>query len=303
MELKELTEVEVVAEGLEFPEGPVAMSDGSVIVVEMTGGRLTRIDPDGSVETVAALGGGPNGAAVGPDGAIYVCNNGGIDAGEYTGGRIQRVDPTTGAFETIYAECDGVALQAPNDLVFDDTGHFYFTDFLHNGGIFHAAPDGSSIQRVVRRCPFPNGVGLSPDGKVLYWAETHTRQVQRRHISAPGEIVATPGYTIRALVFNGAVDEFALLAGLPGNHELDSLAIDSAGAVCVGTLVDAGVSEIAEDGTWTLHTLPESLRDGAVTNICFGGEDLTTAFITCSLTGRLVRATWHRPGLALAYGI
>src|SRR5579862_5730249 len=67
-----------IASGLEFPEGPVALADGSVLVVEIAGGRLTRVRPDGALKTVARLGGGPNGAALGPDGHCYVCNNGGF---------------------------------------------------------------------------------------------------------------------------------------------------------------------------------------------------------------------------------
>ena len=59
-----------------FPEGPVFMPDGSVIVVEIAGQRLTRVAPDGTKTTIAEMGGGPNGAAMGPDGKIYVCNNG-----------------------------------------------------------------------------------------------------------------------------------------------------------------------------------------------------------------------------------
>ena len=66
-----------VASGLAFPEGPIAMPDGSVVLVEMFGPRLTRVQPDGSKETIAEIPGGPNGAAVGPGGLIYVCNNGG----------------------------------------------------------------------------------------------------------------------------------------------------------------------------------------------------------------------------------
>ena len=61
---------EIIAEGLGFPEGPVAMADGSVLVVEIRPGRITRITPDGRKETVATPGGGPNGMAVGPDGAL-----------------------------------------------------------------------------------------------------------------------------------------------------------------------------------------------------------------------------------------
>lgn len=59
-------DIELVADGLFFPEGPIAMADGSVILVEIGGQRVTRVRPDGSKETVAEVGGGPNGAAVGP---------------------------------------------------------------------------------------------------------------------------------------------------------------------------------------------------------------------------------------------
>lgn len=69
---------EVVTTDLEFPEGPVALPDGDVLVVEVRGGRLTRVHPDGTKDVVADVGGGPNGAAIGPDGAAYVVNNGGF---------------------------------------------------------------------------------------------------------------------------------------------------------------------------------------------------------------------------------
>ena len=66
-----------MAEGLEFPEGPIAMGDGSVILTEIHRGTLTRVWPNGRTEVVAQTGGGPNGAAIGPDGAVHVTNNGG----------------------------------------------------------------------------------------------------------------------------------------------------------------------------------------------------------------------------------
>jgi gluconolactonase len=56
-----------IASGLQFPEGPVAMSDGSVVLVEIARGTLSRVTPDGRIHVLAALGGGPNGAAIGPD--------------------------------------------------------------------------------------------------------------------------------------------------------------------------------------------------------------------------------------------
>ena len=73
-----MTDFTIVAEGLQFPEGPVWMADGSVLVVEIKAGRISRVRADGRVEVVATPGGGPNGAAIGPDGALYVCNNGGF---------------------------------------------------------------------------------------------------------------------------------------------------------------------------------------------------------------------------------
>src|SRR5262245_7715010 len=113
-----------LATGLRFPEGPVAMPDGSVILVEINRQTLSRVTPDGGVHAIAKLGGGPNGAAMGPGGKIYVTNNGGFEwverpgklfpitqANDYAGGRIQIVDPETGKFETLYDACDGRRLR------------------------------------------------------------------------------------------------------------------------------------------------------------------------------------------------
>ena len=133
--------MEIIAEGLEFPEGPIAMPDGSVVLVEIARGTLSRVNVDCSVDVVAHLGGGPNGAAIGPDGACYVCNNGGFEwhrsskglwfpgaqAADYPGGSIQRVDLQTGAFETVYEACNGHRLCGPNDIVFDAQGGMWFT--------------------------------------------------------------------------------------------------------------------------------------------------------------------------------
>ena len=73
-----MADIREITTGLKYPEGPVAMDDGSVIVTELQGGSLVRVQPDGSKEVVAETGGGANGAAIGPDGMMYVCNNGGI---------------------------------------------------------------------------------------------------------------------------------------------------------------------------------------------------------------------------------
>jgi len=287
------------------------MPDGSVLLVEIKRGTLTRVSADGSKEVVAELGGGPNGVAIGPDGAAYVCNNGGFSwhdtAGflipgnqpdDYSGGRIERVDLSTGEVTTLYTECGGHRLRGPNDLVFDTSGGFWFTDHgkvrprdRDQGGIYYAAPDGSRVDEVVHPSDSPNGIGLSPDGETVYWAESYTGRVYRRKVAAPGRLEAT-----------AVLDPSILLVGLPGAMLLDSLAVDSAGNVCVGTLgLTPGITVVSPGGDWELVALPAQWFDPMVTNICFGGDDLRTAYWTCSGTGRLIAGEWPRAGLRLAY--
>src|ERR1700755_1149621 len=74
--------LEVVCTGLGFSEGPIAMPDGTVLLVDIKNQCLTRVWPGGSYEVVAKIPGGPNGAAIGPDGRVYICNNGGFDWAE-----------------------------------------------------------------------------------------------------------------------------------------------------------------------------------------------------------------------------
>ena len=159
--------------GLKFPEGPVAMDDGSVVLCEIAGERLTRVKPDGKTQTVAKPGGGPNGLAVGPDGVFYACNNGGSFTytkrqglmipghapEDHAGGRIERVDISTGKIEALYESCDGQRLIGPNDIVFDAHGGFWFTDYGRgtkssrtHGALYYAKADGSTITQVSRVC-------------------------------------------------------------------------------------------------------------------------------------------------------
>lgn len=304
-----MAELREVASGLQFPEGPIALPDGSVLLVEIKRGTLSRVGTDGKISVVAHTGGGPNGAAIGPDGKVYICNNGGFewhDLGgftfpgnqpkDYIGGRIQRVDLATGLVEDLYTECDGHPLRGPNDIVFDATGGFWFTDHgklrerdRDRTGVFYARPDGSMIREAIFPLDAPNGIGLSPDGTRLYVAETHTGRAWYWHLKGPGEVDLAA-----ALGPSGG----SLLAGLPGFQLFDSLAVDCAGNVCVATLVNGGISVISPDGTSIEHV---PTPDPLTTNICFGGPDLRTAFITLSGTGRLVAMQWPRPGLRLNY--
>lgn len=280
-----------------FPEGPVALADGSVLVTEMRRGVVSRVDVDGGdVEVVAATGGGPNGAAIGPDGALYVCNNGGYEP-DYHGGRIERVDLDTGKVEVLYEACDGERLSGPNDIVFDAGGNFWFSDtgkFLadvrHYGGIYWARPDGSEIVAATGRIDAPNGIGLSPDDATLYFAETLAGRLYRRAITGPGRLEHDRDH-----------DPATLVCGLAGVELFDSLAVAADGSICVGTLISGVITVASADGERIdQYTLPDELADPMPTNLCFGGADLRTAYITLSETGRLVACTWPTPGLPLA---
>jgi gluconolactonase len=300
-----VSDYEILATGLEFPEGPVCMPDGSVILVEVKRGTISRIDPnDGSVEVVAQPGGGPNGAAVGPDGALYVCNNGGFEWGEargltipglvsddYSSGRIERIDLETGEVEWLYAEVDGVPLKGPNDLMFDSTGGFWFTDHgktrertRDRGGLYYARADGSSVVEVAFPLDGPNGVGLSPQEDRVYVAETHQGSILYWELAAPGELAGSP--------------HGRFLARPAGRKLFDSLAMDAEGNVSVATIQTGGISTFTPEGE-ELEFF--EVDDPLCTNICFGGEDMKTAFITLSGTGKLIRTEWQRPGLVLPY--
>ncbi|MBN8807059.1 MAG: SMP-30/gluconolactonase/LRE family protein [Sphingomonas sp.] len=302
-------EYEIVADGLRFPEGPVAMADGSVVLVEIAAGRITSVRPDGTRETVAEPGGGPNGLAIGPDGKLYCCNNGGFnwhDAGaylaphgqadDYSGGRIERIDLATGAVETLYRDGDfGCVLRGPNDIVFDDAGGFWFTDHGKNRprerditGIFYAKADGSHLAEVIFPSENPNGVGLSPDGKRLYAAETYTCRLMAFNVVAPGQVDGTAG--------PGG-------PGIPlyrpaGYKFFDSLGVEDGGNVAVATIGECGITVISPAGE-LVEFVPTD--DIFTTNICWGGADMMDAYITLSGTGRLAKMRWKRPGLKLQY--
>jgi Gluconolactonase len=300
-------DIELIADGLEFPEGPIAMADGSVILTEIKGRRLTRVTPDGRKEMVVETGGGPNGAAIGPDGAIWITNNGGSfvwlerdgltipgpTPPEHSGGMIQRYDLKSGKLETVYEACDGKRLVGPNDLVFDKSGGFWFSDHGCStpdgrkfGGVYYAKTDGSHISRQRDHLVSPNGIGLSPDEKTVYLADTTLGRLWAFDVAETGVLAAGEGLAPGRVVAN-----------LPGYQLLDSLAVEASGKVCVATIINGGITVFDPAGTTEHIAIP----DLVVTNICFGGPDMRTAWITASSTGKLYKATWPRPGLKLNF--
>jgi len=326
------SEFRVLCSGMKYPEGPTAVADGSLIFCQLAGGTLTAVSPQGTITTIAALGGSPNGSAVGPDGKVYVCNSGGFtflyvgDKGialapyegavclagnqppAYTGGSIQRVDVHTGQFETVYTQFPSgtgqLPLKGPDDLVFDADGGFWFTDWgkardrdRDATGIYYASPDGSSIREMLFPLDAPNGIALSPDGKRLYVAETYTRRVLFWELAAPGQI-APAGKSIDY--------SHLLTARIPGQGLLDSMAVDAEGNVYVATLLPngnvftaaGGITVISPDGDVLdfIELAIDGIAEPLPSNICFGGPDRRTAFITLGGTGRVVACEMRIPG-------
>ena len=258
------------------------------------------------VEVIATPGGGPNGLAIGPDGALWVCNNGGFKYHErdgllipgncpddYSGGRIERIDLATGKVERVLDSVEGFPLKGPNDLVFDKAGNLYFTDHGKTysrqrdfGGLFFLANGASEAIELDHHHTSPNGVGLSPDEKTVYMADTMTARLWAFDLSAPGKIIPA-----------GPFAKGRVVATMPNLQYFDSLAVAASGNICVATILNGGITTITPEGAHSHIPFP----DPFVTNICFGNDGLNEAWVTLSGTGKLVRCRWPEPGLRLNY--
>jgi gluconolactonase len=283
-----------VTTGLRFPEGPVALDDGTVLVSEIEGAALTLVYPDGTTHSID-VGGGANGAALGPDGAVYVCNDGGLAfqsedgirfpyalAEGNEGGSVQRVDLATESVQTVFTHCDDVRIGNLNDIVFDTSGWCYIVDTTI-GAVYYADPIGGVIGVAERGLEFPNGMGLSPDGSRLYVSETYAGRIFCWDVTAPGVLAnKTELYSS-----NGA-------------HHWDGLAIDGAGNVCASNLQHSGITVISPIGE-VLAKFVTPQRDPFVTNLCFGGPGGNTAYICSSGLGILYSIGWPWPGLRLNF--
>jgi gluconolactonase len=216
-------------------------------------------------------------------------------AWDYSGGRIEAVDLATGEVEVVYRGTAQHPLKGPNDLVFDAHGGFYFTDLgkmrpreSDRGAVYYGKADGTLLREIAFPLVMPNGIGLSPDGRTLYVAETETARLWAWPILEPGVLGREPWPSPHG----------GRMIAQPGGvyQRFDSLAVEAAGNICVATLAHGGITVISPDGGSIEH-IP--MPDLHTTNLCFGGEGLRTAYVTLSNSGRLVAVEWPRPGLAL----
>lgn len=171
--------------GLGFPEGPVVMPDGSIAFVDLAD-QAIRTYRDGAVSVLCRVDGSPNGMQLGPDGDLYVCNNGGLKPHPTHGllraipeiaGRIQRIDGD-GICHDFAVDLPGAKPSRPNDLVFSPEGDLIFTDpqnweaigadpkAYRGGQLLRAKPDGK-VDLLAPMDSFPNGLVFHPDGTLL----------------------------------------------------------------------------------------------------------------------------------------
>jgi len=190
-------------------------------------------------------------------------------------------------------------LRGPNDLMFDGQEGFWFSDLgksrprdSDHGGLYWAAADGSRI--VEAAYPIPgggNGVGVSPDGRVVYVAETETGRLWA------WDIIGTA--TLKKQPWHASPHGGRLVCQLSGYRRLDSLAIAASGNIVVATLMAGEITTVSPGGEIVdVKQMPDIMP----TNICFGGPGMFTAWITLSTTGRLAELSWREPGLRLPFG-
>ncbi|CAN5171539.1 SMP-30/gluconolactonase/LRE family protein [soil metagenome] len=291
-----------LASGLLFPEGPVVLKDGSVVFVEIARKTVSKLSKDGKVSVLAQLEGGPNGLGVGPDGKLYIANDGGrftfnmrnginlpggAPAGFTNGGMIQKLDLRSGNVETVFDSFDGKKLIAPDDLVFDKQGGMWITEYglaRNSGAIYYAAKGARTLSLARGNISSPNGIGVSPDGKILQ--VSMGGQLYGFDITGPGKLETNtyPNNGLQAPLYNGG--------------GADSLKIQADGKVCVCTLSrPGGVSVIDKAGKVEFLGFPDPMT----CNLAFGGKDLKDVWICLSGTGRIVKVRWPSAGQAPAF--
>ncbi len=288
----------ILATGLQFPEAPVWMRDGSVLFVQIPKGEISRLTPDGKVELWCKTGDSPNGLAFGPDGALYVANDGnrfgftppradgsatlgGASPMPIVPGKIQRVDPRTKAVTTLFSSVEGKEMLAPDDLVFGPDGSLWVSEYgraAGTGAIYWVSPDLKTIKIARANLNSPNGIGVSPDGKML-------------HVSMGGNLlgfdITAPGVLATTTYPNNGVQA-------PLNGTADSLKVMADGTVAVCSLLRPGGIGLHR-GSNPVEFL--AFPDRFTTNLAFGGADYRDAWLTFSDTGRIAKVRWPSAGL------
>jgi gluconolactonase len=276
--------VRTLAAGLGLTEGPLWTRDGRLLVVSISRGTVFEIDlGGGGARALADVGGAPSGLAEDADGAIWIAQGGSHlrrDPDREVPPAVQRLD---GAHAQLVATAQ---LAAPNDLVVGPAGLLWFTD--PHGAALHGTPEPGRIWTLDRRdgalrlaaegALYPNGLAFAPDPAVLYVAETATRRLLRYPCA------------------DGVLGASEVLAELSDGHP-DGLAVDAAGNLVVAATTAGAVIVLDPDGV-ELERI-ETGTGSVPTNVCYGGPELATLFVTVAKGGRVLAVPRKVPGLPL----
>jgi len=262
-----------------FLEGPVFDAHGNLYVSDIPWGRILRIDPQGAWSVVAEYDGEPNGMKFLDADTLLIT--------DYKNG-LMRLDVRSGVVTPYLERRNSERFKGVNDLVFDAKGNLYFTDQgqsgLHDpsGRLYRLRPNGQ-LDLLLNNVPSPNGVALSPDGRVLYLAVTRGNCVWRVPLLPDGSVAK--------------VSQFFTSYGPSGP---DGLAVDAEGRLLVA---NPGLGYV-----WVLNHRAEPVEvlrgapGSSTTNLAFGGADRRTLYVTDSTHGQILRTTLGVAGLALHAG-
>lgn len=269
-------EIDVIADGLGFTEGPVWLGDGRIALTSLSHGCVYVVDSSGGIERIDT-GGGPNGLTVGPDGRLYVAQNGGIfgASGPAEPG-VQVIDHTT---VTYLVE----GLDAPNDLLFGPDGRLWVTDTRAEinfragdegppGKVWAVDVAGGDAELMTEHGPvFLNGLGFSSDARTLLVTATMSSRLLAFDLAPSGSASWAQPRLVHAFD-----------SGWP-----DGLAISSRGEAWVALtagdrldVIDAGGRRVGSVGL-PAGSLP--------TNVCIGGHSGNELFVTAAHSESLLR--------------
>lgn len=262
-----------------FLEGPVFDDDGNLYVSDIPWGRIFRIDPKGHWTLITEYDGEPNGMKFLDAGTLLIT--------DYKNGLMQ-LDISSGRVSPFLERRNSERFKGVNDLVFDSEGNLYFTDQGQSGmhdptGRLYRLRPGGQLDMLLSNVPSPNGVALSPDGKVLYLAVTRGNCVWRVPLLPDGSVAK--------------VGQFFTSYGPSGP---DGLAVDAGGRLLIA---NPGLGYV-----WVLNhrAEPELVLRGptgtSTTNLAFGGPQRKDLFVTDSTNGNILRASLETAGLNIFHG-
>jgi gluconolactonase len=249
-----------------FLEGPVWDPRGYLFVTDIPYGRIFRISASGEWDLVAQYDGEPNGMKLFDESHLLIT--------DYRNG-LMLLDIERGEVKPHLERRNSERFKGVNDLTFDSNGNLYFTDQgqsgLHDptGRVYRLSPDGR-LDMLLGNCPSPNGLVLSPDEKVLFVGMTRGNCVWRVPLQADGSV--------------SKVGQFFTSYGPSGP---DGLTVDVEGRILVA---NPGLGRV-----WVLNRRAEPVEivtgpEGvSLTNLCFGGADMKTLYMTESTNGTVLK--------------